>query len=46
MRGFVFLRILDRLEETIIACLIGAATLLIFVAVAQRYAIGVPFLYP
>jgi C4-dicarboxylate transporter DctQ subunit len=46
MRGIVFLRILDRLEETIIATLIGAATLLIFVAVVQRYLIGVPFLYP
>ena len=42
----MFLRILDRLEEIIIACLIGAATLLIFVAVVQRYLIGVPFLYP
>ena len=46
MRGIVFLRILDRLEEIIIASLIGAATLLIFVAVVQRYLIGVPFLYP
>jgi C4-dicarboxylate transporter DctQ subunit len=42
----VFLRILDRLEEIIIATLIAAATLLIFVAVLQRYAVGVPFLYP
>jgi C4-dicarboxylate transporter DctQ subunit len=42
----VFLRILDRLEEILIATLIGAATLLIFVAVAQRYLVGVPFLYP
>jgi C4-dicarboxylate transporter DctQ subunit len=42
----VFLRILDRLEEIIIASLIAAATLLIFVAVLQRYAIGVPLLYP
>jgi C4-dicarboxylate transporter DctQ subunit len=42
----VFLRILDRLEEIIIASLIAAATLLIFVAVVQRYLIGVPFLYP
>jgi C4-dicarboxylate transporter DctQ subunit len=46
MREFVFLRILDRLEEIIIATLIAAATLLIFVAVVQRYLIGVPFLYP
>jgi len=42
----VFLRILDRLEEIIIATLIAAATLLIFVAVLQRYAVGVPLLYP
>ena len=42
----VFLRILDRLEEILIATLIGAATLVIFVAVVQRYLIGVPFLYP
>jgi len=31
------LRILDRLEETLIATLIGAATVLIFVAVLHRY---------
>jgi C4-dicarboxylate transporter DctQ subunit len=42
----VFLRILDRLEEILIASLIAAATLLIFVAVVQRYALGIPFLYP
>ena len=42
----MFLRILDRLEEIIIATLIAAATLLIFVAVLQRYAIGVSWLYP
>jgi C4-dicarboxylate transporter DctQ subunit len=41
----VFLRILDRLEEILIATLIAAATLLIFVAVCQRYLVGVPFLY-
>jgi C4-dicarboxylate transporter DctQ subunit len=41
----VLLRILDRLEEILIATLIAAATLLIFVAVVQRYALGVPFLY-
>ena len=40
------LRLLDRLEETIIATLIGAATLLIFVSVAHRFATGVGFLYP
>jgi C4-dicarboxylate transporter, DctQ subunit len=42
----VFLRILDRLEEIIIATLMAAATLLIFVAVVHRYGTGVPFLYP
>ena len=42
----MFLRILDRLEEILIASLIAAATLLIFVAVVQRYLVGVPFLYP
>ena len=35
----MFLRVLDRLEETFIAALIGGATLLIFVAVAHRYAL-------
>ena len=42
----MFLRILDRLEEILIASLIAAATLLIFVAVVQRYALGVSWLYP
>ena len=42
----MFLRILDRLEEILIASLIAAATLLIFVAVVHRYCTGVPFLYP
>jgi C4-dicarboxylate transporter, DctQ subunit len=42
----VFLRILDRLEEVLIASLMAAATLLIFVAVVHRYGTGVPFLYP
>ena len=42
----MFLRILDRLEEILIASLMAAATLLIFVAVVHRYLIGVPFLYP
>src|SRR5665647_1676634 len=46
MRGIVFFRILDRLEEILIGSLIAAATLLIFVSVVQRYLIGVPFLYP
>jgi C4-dicarboxylate transporter DctQ subunit len=40
------LRILDRLEEVLIASLIAAATILIFIAVVHRYATGVPFLYP
>jgi len=35
-------KILDRLEEVIIACLMGAATLVIFVAVVHRYAAGLP----
>jgi C4-dicarboxylate transporter, DctQ subunit len=42
----MLLRILDRLEEILIATLMGAATVLIFVAVAHRYASGVPALYP
>src|SRR3979490_231747 len=40
------LRILDRLEETIIATLIAAAPLLIFVSVGHRYGTGIPFLFP
>jgi C4-dicarboxylate transporter DctQ subunit len=35
-------KILDRLEEVIIAFLMGAATLVIFVAVLHRYAAGLP----
>src|SRR5499433_4626790 len=42
----MFNRILDRLEEILIATLIAAATLIIFVAVVQRYAVGVSWLYP
>lgn len=42
----MFLRILDRLEEILIAFLIGGATVIIFVAVMHRYLVGVPFLYP
>ena len=34
------LRILDRLEETLIASLIAAATVIIFVAVIHRYTLG------
>jgi C4-dicarboxylate transporter, DctQ subunit len=37
---------LDRFEEILIASLMAAATLLIFVAVVHRYGTGVPFLYP
>ena len=36
------LKLLDRLEEVIITTLMGAATLLIFVAVVHRYAAGWP----
>ncbi|HZL30008.1 MAG TPA: TRAP transporter small permease [Pseudolabrys sp.] len=42
----MFFRILDRLEEILIASLLAAATLLIFVAVVHRYGTGVSFLYP
>jgi C4-dicarboxylate transporter DctQ subunit len=44
--GRVLLRILDRLEEILIASLMAAATLVIFVSVVHRYGTGVPFLYP
>jgi C4-dicarboxylate transporter DctQ subunit len=40
------LRILDRLEEILIASLMGAATLLIFIAVVHRFGTGVKVLYP
>jgi C4-dicarboxylate transporter DctQ subunit len=46
MRVFVFLRILDRLEEILIASLIAGATLIIFVAVLQRFLVGIPIIYP
>src|SRR6188508_539552 len=36
-------RALDHLEEWLIAFLMGAATLVIFVAVAHRYASGIPW---
>ena len=36
------MKLLDRLEEVFIAFLMGAATLLIFVAVIHRYAAGAP----
>ena len=41
----VLLRILNRLEEMLIAVLMGAATIIIFLAIMQRYAAGVPALY-
>jgi len=44
--GRLLLRILDRLEETIIASLMAGATLLIFIAVLHRYGSGISFLYP
>ena len=44
--GRVLLRILDRLEEILIASLMAAATLVIFVSVVHRYGTGVPLLYP
>src|SRR5246500_4605598 len=40
------LRILDRLEEIIIASLMGAATLITFVTVVHRFLVDVPTLYP
>ena len=46
MGEFMFLRILDRLEELLITFLIAAATVIIFVAVAHRYLVGIPLLYP
>jgi C4-dicarboxylate transporter DctQ subunit len=39
------MKFLDRLEEWLIAFLMGAATLLIFVAVVHRYAAGMPIPY-
>src|SRR6202166_4686073 len=42
----MLLRILDRLEENLIASLIAAATILIFISVVHRFGTGVPFLYP
>ncbi|ACA19551.1 Tripartite ATP-independent periplasmic transporter DctQ component [Methylobacterium sp. 4-46] len=42
----ILLRVLDRLEEILIASLMAAATLLIFVAVVHRYASGIPALFP
>lgn len=44
--GRLFNKILDRLEECIIAFLIAGATLIIFVAVVHRFASGVPAFQP
>ena len=38
----LFLKFLDRLEETIVATLIGAATVIIFLSVLHRYGAGLP----
>jgi C4-dicarboxylate transporter, DctQ subunit len=42
----ILLRILDRLEEFIIAALMGGATLITFLTVLHRFLVDVPFLYP
>src|ERR1700741_552485 len=42
----MFLRVLDRLEEILIASLMGAATVITFVAVVHRFLVDVPVLYP
>jgi C4-dicarboxylate transporter, DctQ subunit len=42
----MLLRILDRLEEIIIASLMAAATVITFVTVAHRFLVDVPVLYP
>ena len=36
------LKVLDHLEEWLIAFLIGAATIVVFIAVVHRYAAGMP----
>jgi C4-dicarboxylate transporter DctQ subunit len=42
----MFLKILDRLEEIIIASLMGGATLITFITVVHRFLVDVPVLYP
>src|ERR1700753_233467 len=42
----MLLRILDRLQGILIASLMAAGTILIFVSVVPRLRTGVPFLYP
>ncbi|CAO3420516.1 TRAP transporter small permease [Azospirillum endophyticum] len=40
----MFMKILDRLEETLIASLMAGATLVIFASVVHRYFSGVPYI--
>ena len=40
------MKLLDHLEEWIISFLMAGATLIIFVAVMHRYAVGIDFLFP
>ncbi len=42
----MILRLLDRLEETLIAFLMAGATLVIFAAVVHRFAAATPLFYP
>jgi C4-dicarboxylate transporter, DctQ subunit len=42
----MLLRALNRLEESVIVLLMGSATIIIFCAILQRYASGIPALYP
>src|ERR1700753_3236802 len=42
----MLLKILDRLEEIILASLMAAATLITFVTVVHRFLVDVPVLYP
>src|ERR1700752_4596243 len=42
----MLLKILDRLEEILIASLMGGGTVITFVVVVHRFLVNVPFLYP
>jgi C4-dicarboxylate transporter DctQ subunit len=42
----MFNRVLDRLEEGLVASFMAAATLIIFLAVLHRYSLGVSWLWP
>ncbi|GGF14562.1 C4-dicarboxylate ABC transporter substrate-binding protein [Aliidongia dinghuensis] len=42
----MLLRIVDRLEEILIATMMAGATLIIFLSVVQRFAVGIPLLFP